>query len=299
MIVVVGSINLDLTAQVARLPRAGETIAGRTFATDPGGKGANQALAARRAGADVALFGAVGNDAFAAPALALLRAGGVDLRGLRTVDARTGVALIHVDAAGENTITVIAGANAAVTADMLPDALLGPATLVLMPLEIPLAAVAAVASRARAAGARVLLNAAPAMALDAAMLSHVDVLVVNEHEAAVLAAPLGLPADPAEFCAAMAARFGHAAIATLGARGAVAATGAARIALRSPRVDVVDTVGAGDALTGALAAALDRGLALRDALREGVAAGALACTRRGAQASLPERGDIARLAATI
>ncbi len=299
MIVVVGSINLDLVAHVTRLPAAGETIAGQSFATHPGGKGANQALAARRAGATVTLVGAVGADAFAEPALALLRSGDVDLRHVAAVDAPTGVALIHVDAAGENSITVVAGANGMVGAAMVPDALLAPSTLVLMPLEIPLATVVEVAKRARAAGAHVVLNAAPASALDATLLSLVDVLVVNEHEAAVLARPLGLPAEPAAFCAAMSARFGHGAIATLGAQGAVAATPDQRIAILSPRVGVVDTVGAGDALTGALAAALDRGATLREALAEGVAAGALACTRRGAQPALPARADIARLAATI
>ena len=130
----------------------------------------------------------------------------------RTVNAPTGVALIHVDAAGENTITVVAGANATVAAAIGARCVLTPSTLVLMPLEIPLATVVEVARRARAAGARVVLNAAPASALDAALLSLVDVLVVNEHEAAVLARPLGLPAEPAAFCAAMAARFGHTAI---------------------------------------------------------------------------------------
>jgi len=299
MIVVVGSINLDLIARVARLPRAGETLAGASFTSSPGGKGANQALAARRAGAEVALFGAVGNDAFAAPALDLLRSDGVDLAGVRRVAAPTGVALIHVDDAGENAITVVAGANAAVTADLIPGDALGRVAIVVMPLEIPLATVAAVAARARAAGARVIVNAAPAAALPATTLASIDILVVNEHEAAAVAAPLGLPAEPAAFCAAIHARFGGAVVATLGAKGAVASGADGPFALPAPTIDVVDTVGAGDALIGALAAALDRGATLREALREGLAAGSLACTREGAQASLPWRADIARVAATI
>jgi len=299
MIVVVGSINLDLVARVPRHPRPGETLAGTSFVSSPGGKGANQALAARRAGADVALFGAVGSDAFAEPALALLRADGVDLAGVRTLAAPTGVALIQVDDAGENTIVVIAGANGVVAADWVADAVLTPRAIVAMPLEIPLAAVAAVAVRARVRGARVILNAAPAMAVPAETLASVDILVVNEHEAATVAAPLGISAEPAAFSTAIHARFGAAAVVTLGARGAVAADGMGRFEFSAPEVRVVDTVGAGDALIGALAAALDRGAPLREALREGIAAGSLACTREGAQPSLPWRPDIARLAATI
>lgn len=299
MIVVVGSINLDLVARVARLPRPGETLAGSSFASSPGGKGANQALAARRAGAGVAMFGAVGNDAFAGPAIALLREDGVDVAGVRRVAAPTGIAVIHVDDAGENTITVVAGANAEVTGEFVPAAVLGPDTIVVMPLEIPLATVAAVAARARAGGARVIVNAAPAAALGAATLASIDVLVVNEHEAATVAAPLDLPATPADFCAAVLARFGTATVVTLGAQGAVACSLEGALALPAPAVDVVDTVGAGDALIGALAAALDRGLPLGDALRYGLAAGSLACTREGAQPSLPWRDDIERLAATI
>jgi ribokinase len=169
----------------------------------------------------------------------------------------------------------------------------------MMPLEIPLPTVATVAARARAAGARVIVNAAPTAALDEPTLRSIDVLVVNEHEAAAVAAPFGLPTEPAAFCAAIHARFGATVVVTLGAAGAVAVDGGERIAQAAPAVAVADTVGAGDALIGALAAALDRGASLREALRDGVAAGALACTREGAQPSLPSRADIARIAATI
>ncbi len=299
MIVVVGSINLDLVVRVARLPRAGETLAGTAFASLPGGKGANQALAARRAGADVALVGAVGDDAFAGPALALLRADGVDVSGVRTVAAPTGLALIHVDDAGENAITVIAGANATVTTQALPAAKLRAATSVVMALEIPLETVVATAAAARAAGVRTILNAAPATPLPRALLAAIDVLVVNESEAAAVAAALGLPAAPAAFASALQAVHGPATVVTLGARGAVAAHREGSTALRAPAVAVVDTVGAGDAFVGALAAALDRGVSLEGALREGLAAGSLACTRAGAQPSMPLRADIARLAASI
>ena len=299
MIVVAGSINLDLVARVSRFPQPGETLAGLDFTSSPGGKGANQALAARRAGADVALIGAVGDDAFAAPALALLREDGVNVDGVRRVPAPTGVALIHVDARGENTITVVPGANAGVAADAVPPTLLRRGNTLVMQLEIPLDTVAALAARGRAAGMRVVVNAAPAHPLPAATLANVDVLAVNAIEARTLAGPLGLPDAPDAFCAAAQARFGGAVIVTLGAEGAVAAEGGARFAFRAPQVEVVDTVGAGDALIGVLAAALDRGAPLADALREGLAAGSLACTRRGAQAALPRRDAIVALAATI
>jgi len=299
VIVVVGSINLDLVARVSRLPRPGETLAGTAFATSPGGKGANQALAARRAGAEVALVGAVGDDVFAPLALAELRRAGVDLARVRGVAGPTGTALIQVDDAGENTIVVVAGANATVTADRVLDLTLAPATTVVMPLEIPLATVRAVALAAAAAGARVVVNAAPAAPLEPALLEAVDVLIVNEHEAAILAAHVGVANAPAAFAAAMAARFGQTVIVSLGAGGALAAAEGATLRVAAPHVEVVDSVGAGDALVGALAAALDRGAPLAVALREGVAAGSLACTRRGAQAALPSRADIARLAATI
>jgi ribokinase len=137
MIVVLGSINVDLIAGVQRLPHAGETLVGHSFSTSPGGKGANQALAARRAGARVALYGAVGRDAFAEPALALLRVDGVDVENVQSVDRATGIAMIHVDVNGENAITVVAGANARATAGQVAKEALGGSTTVVMQLEIP------------------------------------------------------------------------------------------------------------------------------------------------------------------
>ena len=168
MIVVFGSVNLDLVARVERLPREGETIAGTSFAALPGGKGANQALAARRAGASVSMAGAVGVDGFADTALRELVAAGVDLHAMRRVSMPTGVALIHVDAAGRNAITVIAGANAQAAPDDITDAALGPGTTLVLQLEVPLEAVATIAIRARQQGARVILNAAPAHPLSRA-----------------------------------------------------------------------------------------------------------------------------------
>jgi len=299
MVVVFGSINLDLVAQVARIPGPGETLAGRSFITAPGGKGANQALAAARAGAKVALFGAVGRDAFAASALANLEASGIDLSGVTGVDAATGVALIHVDAQGENAITVIAGANGSARAAQVPDALLGPTTTLMLQLEVAIAEVATLAQRARARGARVMLNAAPAAAVSDDLLRLVDVLVVNEGEAAHIGAEHGLPAMLEHFAAWASARCGCAVIVTLGPRGALAVRGDERFSIAAPPTRVIDTTGAGDALAGALAAALDRGASLRTALAEGIAAGSLACGAHGAQAALPQRGAIATLAETL
>lgn len=299
MILVFGSINLDLVARVAKLPAAGQTVAGRSFTTCPGGKGANQALAARRAGADVALFGAVGRDAFAAPALTLLREGGVSMEGVRQVDETTGVALIHVEDSGENLITVIAGANAWASARQVPDDLLSASTTVVLQFETPPSESLALAVRAKSRGARVILNTAPVMTLDAAWLASIDMLIANEHEAAALARETTLPEAAEAFAAAMASRHGIATIVTLGARGALAAKQAVRYLVPALPVQCVDTVGAGDAFVGVLAATLDRGGTLPQALVHAAAAGGLACTREGAQASLPSASDIERAAATL
>lgn len=299
MIVVFGSINLDLTARVARLPRPGETIAGASFATSPGGKGANQALAARRAGADVALFGSVGRDAFAAPAVALLEAAGIDLAGVRAAAGSTGVALIHVDDAGQNAITVVPGANAFARAADVPDTVFGPSTTLLLQFETPPGESLALAARARARGARVVLNPAPVARLSPAWFDAIDVLIANEMEAREIARPLDLPVSAQEFAAALSTRHGLVVVATLGREGAFAA--AAGEGYGVPALDVVarDTVGAGDAFAGVFAAALDRGATVDAALALAVAAGSIACTRPGAQAALPFADETARAAARL
>jgi ribokinase len=256
----------------------------------PGGKGANQALAARRAGAQVALVGAVGRDAMAGAALALVRAAGVETAGIALVDAPTGLALIHVDARGANAITIVPGANALVHAAMLPDRDADGRTTLVLQLEVPLAEVTRAAQRADARGALVVLNAAPAAPLPSDLLDAVDVLVVNEHEAATIARAASLPVDPMDFCVAAADRHAFAAIVTLGADGVVAADATRRYRLPAARVEVVDTTAAGDAFVGALAAALDRGDDLADALADGTAAGSYACTQAGAQPSIGARG---------
>jgi ribokinase len=289
MVVVFGSINLDLVARVARIPAPGETLAGSTFATLPGGKGANQALAARRAGANVALYGAVGRDAFASVALANLSAAGVHLEGVMAVDIGTGVALIHVDDQGENAITVVPGANALARAAQVPDERLGGGNTLLLQLEVPIKEVEALATRAHRTGARVVLNAAPAARLSTALLRSLDVLIVNEHEASFYARALGAPEDPMAFGTYAREQFGIAVVLTLGAQGAVTIVDDHEVRLDSPRVDVIDSTGAGDALAGALVAALDRGATLPRALADGVSAGAAACTHPGAQSPVPRQ----------
>jgi ribokinase len=299
LIVVFGSINVDLVAQTARLPRPGETLAGESFALLPGGKGANQALAARRAGADVALVGAVGADVFAPIALTGLREAGVDLQSISESALPTGVALIHVDARGENCITVIAGANADAVSDAIPLELLEAGTTLLLQLELPMAMVAQAALRGRSRGARVVLNAAPAHPLPSSLLSSLDILIVNESEAAMIAADLGIEPAAEGFANEIHRRFGCRAVVTRGAQGAVAAADCRLWHAPAPLVGVVDTTGAGDAFVGALAAAIDRGAAWPRALADGVAAGALACTAAGAQAALPGTSAIANLSDAV
>jgi ribokinase len=299
VIVVFGSVNLDLVARVDRLPRPGETVAGLAFAAHAGGKGANQALAARRAGAEVALVAAIGRDDFARAALRSVEAAAIDLSRVARLDAPTGVALIHVDARGENCITVVAGANAQIDPGSLPDDLLQAGTTVVMQLEVPLEAVANVAARARARGARTVLNAAPARALPRALLAAIDALIVNEIEAAAVAAGLDAPPAPDAFAQDLHRRFGCATIVTLGAEGALMAANGTLVRAPAPPVGVVDTTGAGDAFAGAFAAALDRGEPWSRALAAGVAAGSLACTVAGAQLEVSSAADIAALANTV
>lgn len=273
-VTVVGSVNLDLVARCPQLPRPGETITAESFARFPGGKGANQALAAKRAGSDVSLIGAVGEDSDAEEALALLVEAGVDLSGVRRVDAPTGLALITVGESGENQIVVVPGANHMLATDMID---IGATDAVLCQLEIPMDAVVAAAERTQGLFC---VNAAPATALPAEVLERADVLIVNETERDLLSDQL--------------ADTGALVVVTLGAAGAKAFRGGRVVAeVQPPPVDPVDTVGAGDAFCGALVTALAGGTTVAAALRYGCIAGALATTRQGAQPSLPTAAEIA------
>lgn len=300
MITVFGSINLDLVVSLPRLPAPGETVVGPDHQSFPGGKGANQALAAARAGASVRMIGAVGQDTHADAALVNLGRAGVDLSGVRRLDGTTGIAMIGVDAKGENLIMCASGVNARVVADWL-DGRLARGDLLVLQRELSPEPISQAIGRARLCGARVLLNAAPSGAGElAGLVDGVDVLVANSGEAAELAAALSGTGSlvPEARCAALAAG-NRLAVITLGERGLVAQRGGQRWRVEAPRVDVVDTTGAGDAFVGALAAALDRGAEIERALREGTAAGALACTASGAQSSSPDARAIATLADTL
>lgn len=300
MIVVFGSINIDLVTPVERLPGPGETVLGPGYALHPGGKGANQALAARRAGADVVLVGATGRDRFSDAALALLTTEGVDLDHVAQVDEPTGAAFIATDRAGANQIIVAAGANAALRPDALRQLELAAEDILLLQREVPENACLEAARAMKRAGGRVILNLAPAEAPSPALLDQIDFLIVNEHEAMVLAQALGWrEQDPDAIARRLDDERRIATVATLGAAGVVAWIDGIRHRLPAPEVAVVDTVAAGDSFTGAFAAALAASKDMAAALRDGLSAGSLACTRRGAQPSIPHAREIAALTAGL
>jgi ribokinase len=293
MIVVFGSINIDLVVPVERLPRPGETVLGPRYTLVPGGKGANQALAAARAGSPVRMIGRVGRDGFADLALAELKAAGIDLSAVQQDELPTGCALIPVDRDGGNLIIVASGANSAAVERQVADALLGPDTLVMLQMEVPLAENWRLVERAKRAGARVMLNCAPAAAVPRPALAALDWLIVNESEAELLARDLSLTAADARSAgAALAETVGATVIVTLGGDGAVAFSGPDAWSIGSLPIKPVDTTAAGDAFVGAFAAAMDAGADLPTALHRASAAGGLACTIAGAQPSLPTKAAI-------
>jgi ribokinase len=294
-ITVVGSINLDLIATVERLPAPGETVTGGDFSTAPGGKGANQALAARRAGAQVRMIGAVGKDAFAGEALSLLEGGGVDLSHVGRMHAPTGTALILVDAKGENVIAVVPGANKSVLPGDLAAAGLKKGEYLLLQQEIPLETVEGALKAAQKAGAVSVLNTAPFRAQAAAFIGEADYIVANETEFDLYADALSLPGgDRTRRMAAFAERTGRTLIVTLGAEGVLAAAPGEALAVPALKVTPVDTVGAGDTFCGYLASSLASGLPLEQALRRATAAASLACLKEGAQPSIPLAAEVDR-----
>jgi ribokinase len=293
VVLVFGSINIDLVARVDRFPSPGETVAGMSFAIYPGGKGANQALACALAGASTRLVGAVGRDVFADPALSLLRKAGVDLTSVTRVEQATGCATILVAGSGENMIVSVPGANAAADPASIPDAVLGGSSTVSLQHELPAGANQALVERARRNGSRVVLNASPWRPLSLETLCTVDYLVVNEREAAALAAAFDWPRSARDLAlAAAAAVHGLTIVVTLGKQGALAARGNELLRVQAPDVSVIDTTGAGDAFAGTLIAALEEHARLDEALRRAVAAGSLACSAAGAQPSFPERAAV-------
>jgi ribokinase len=292
MITVFGSTNLDQIGTVSRLPRPGETVAGGSFSMAAGGKGANQALAARRAGAPVRHVSAVGRDAFADLALALLKADGVDLSAMKVVEGATGIAMIFVDAQGENVIAILPGANGQVTPEDADRAFVGlSGGVLLLQQEIPQAATERALDLARAQGMTAILNTAPFLDTTAAIAPKAAILIANETEFELLTGQ-GL-ADLDAAMDAWARRHNQTVIVTLGGDGARAVTAEGKaIAVPALPVVPVDTVGAGDTFCGYLAAGLDAGLDLEVAMRRAAVAGSLACLKPGAQPAIPLASDV-------
>lgn len=276
MIVVVGSVNLDLVARVRAHPAPGETVTAKEFVTVHGGKGANQAVAAARLGGSVTFIGAVGDDAESPELLARLTGEGVDVTHVRAVEGeRSGVATITVDDLGENAIVVHPGANASVSLAPADLELISAASVVLLQLEIP---VDVVTEAARAATGTVILNAAPAQVLPDSLVDSVDVLVVNEHERAITVG------DDAGRIATI--------VTTLGSAGAEIRQGDSITTVPAPVVSVVDTTGAGDTFCGAFAEAIDRGEDVVGAVKWAARAGSLATTGFGARGAMPTRAEM-------
>ena len=290
MITVFGSINMDLIATPERLPKPGETVAGSSFTTAAGGKGANQALAARRAGAIVRMAGAVGDDALASQALALLTDAATDLNGVRVAAEATGTAHILVAADGENVIVVVAGANGTVTDEDAKKTVgaMSRGDCLILQLEVPPAAVEAALVGAKAKGVTSIINIAPFTADAKRLGAMADILVANETEFALFAGKGDLADDAREATMrALHAESGQTIIVTLGADGVVAIRRNEIYRAKGLAIEPIDTVGAGDTFCGYLAASLDAGLSFKDALRRAAVAGSLACLKPGAQPSIP------------
>ncbi len=292
MITVFGSINLDRIARVSRIPAPGETVPGTSFTTAAGGKGANQALAAKRAGSMVKLVGAAGNDTMAEQALALLKADGVDLTGVKRLDVQQGIAMIMVGDDGENIIGIVPGTNGTMTPDDADKAVghLSKGDVLVVQQEIPQAATMRALGLARLNETLSILNTAPFLDTTAAVAGTASIVVANESEFALLAG--GAVGDLPTAMNLWAQSRRQTIIVTLGADGALAATPSEIIRVPALPVQPVDTVGAGDTFVGYLAAGLDKGLALEAAMRRAAAAASLACLKPGAQPAVPTAAEV-------
>lgn len=295
MITILGSINLDLIANSPRLPEPGETLTGTGFANASGGKGANQAMAVLRAGADMRLAGAVGADDFAASAIAELREAGADLSLVQTRGTTTGVAVILVGGDGENVIVVVPGANGLVDEAMAEQVVSGLSAgdYLLLQQEIPVQTIARALDLAAKSGVNTVLNIAPVSSESAALAQKATYVIANESEFAELA---GGTVDPDNLAGAMtglAKTTGQTLIVTLGGKGACAAQpDGTFLSVAAPAIMPVDTVGAGDTFCGYFAAGLDAGLDLETAMRRAVIAGSLACLKPGAQPAIPTLAEV-------
>ncbi|MBX9469511.1 MAG: ribokinase [Rhizobium sp.] len=296
MITVFGSINMDLVATTPRLPKPGETVSGTGFATAAGGKGANQALAARRAGADVRMVGAVGRDEFAGPALDLLDKAGTDLTGVARVDGPTGTALILVGGDGENMIAVVPAANGTVSSEQAEQTISGmqDGDILMLQQEVPAGSVSAALEAAKARGVRTVLNIAPLIPETADLARLANIVIANETEFERLVGRDDLTTEQREkMLLEMHGETRQILIVTLGADGVIAAEGGALHRTKGLKIVPVDTVGAGDTFCGYLAASLDDGMTFGDALRRAAVAGSLACLKAGAQPAIPVADEVA------
>ena len=294
MLLVFGSINVDMAFDTEVLPQAAETVMGKGYRISPGGKGANQAHAARLDGSATTLVGAVGNDAMAEMALQALISAGVDLSHIQRLKGQTGCAAIVVDGQGENQIVVAPGVNLAARADLVPPEVLARANVLLLQMETDYLQNTALALRARQRGCPVVLNNAPAKPLGGDLLQALDVLIVNQPELTMTTQILGISAnDPGVLVQTLAQRCSFSVVLTLGGQGLIACRpGEKPLMLPAMNVKVVDTTGAGDTFSGVFAAALARQQSFEQALMRGLVAAGLSCTRPGAQLAQPKAEDI-------
>jgi len=292
MLLVFGSINADMLFKVQSLPRPGETVLCPGYELAAGGKGANQAAAAAKAGADVRMVGHVGSDSFGTFARDVMDQAGVNCEGLASSEKATAIAVIGVDRAAENQIIVASSANLDTHPDQIAADVFGPNVTVLCQNEIQPAATFALLERAKAGGARTILNLAPAALLEPGMADHLDFLIVNEIEAAMATGHETIGDDALAFANNLSRSLDLTAVITLGADGAVAAGPEGQFNVSSLKIEPIDTTGAGDAFVGILAATLDQGDALSSALQKASTGAGLACMELGAQTSQPLTSDI-------
>ncbi len=294
MIVVFGSLNMDMVMRVEKMPQPGETVLCPSYTMLAGGKGANQAIAAAKAGASVKLFGKIGEDEFGRLVLESLTNSTVDRTGVTLCkDSSTGCATICVNAHGENMIAVASGANLAARQADIPDSLLSKTTTLLLQMETPAEENWKLIRRAKKFGARILLNLAPAQDVPHDILQSLDVLILNQIEATLLALHLGFDViSPTVAARRIAANFGITCIVTLGKNGAMTCSPTGTWQVQAMNIDAIDTTAAGDAFTGVLAASLDAGMDFSLSLRRASIASGLACLTNGAQSSLPSHAQI-------